>query len=211
MKKLWKAIKKIWHDSVWSRVIAAAIVASASYLFGWVQWIWRFFLSWIGTVRSIYELNPYEITTWVLGLLLLIVIILVFFRKRKPKEDVKPVGIKWIRLLALGQLSRFGFLFWFTLNKRLKTHLYDERRSFTWGQISFDHIPEIRELMDHRVLWFTSEGLGQYSLEIDQDVYSYLHQIYEQEKTLMDEKTRSVFETYTTVPFDALFPNARQF
>jgi len=41
-------LKKLWHDPVWSKVIAAAIVAAsatlASYLFGWLPTIWNWSL-----------------------------------------------------------------------------------------------------------------------------------------------------------------------
>lgn len=202
MNKVLEFIKKIWHDSVWSKVIAAVIVASASYASGLIPWIWR-------TLLSLIESDPYKITTWVLGLLLSIVSIL--FWQRRPKKDVRLVGIKWIRQLTITQLSKYGFLFWFPLNRRLKTHTYDQSRSFISGRISFDHIPEIRELIDRRVLRYTFEGLGQYSVEIDQEVYNYLEHVYEQERALIDEETRLVFDAYNTVPFDSLFPDVRQY
>jgi hypothetical protein len=64
MNRVWKFIKTLWHDSVWSKVIAAAIVAGASYALGLIQWIWRFILSGVEAIVAIYESNPYEIATW---------------------------------------------------------------------------------------------------------------------------------------------------
>jgi hypothetical protein len=60
-------------------------------------------------------------------------------------------------------------------------------------------------------VYYTFEGLGQYSVEIDREVYNYLEQVYKQERVLMDEKTQLVFDAYNTVPFDALFPDVHQY
>lgn len=77
-----ETLKKLWHDPVWSKVIAAAVIASATYFLVDKHIIWKI-------LESIFEFMIFQVSMpiWVLILsslvFLFLIPIIAFIKKRK--------------------------------------------------------------------------------------------------------------------------------
>lgn len=88
-------LRKIWNDPVWSKVIAAAIIAG----FGWLTYRLNWWPGWmtrgIATVWA-YLLSPLSISHWLFGLLIFLLalsVLTIVFLTAVLKSETAP---KWI-------------------------------------------------------------------------------------------------------------------
>ena len=158
-------LRKVWNDPVGANVIASLfctlIVFLAAIFIPAVNKLALLVLNIIGA-------DPFLYSTIIL---FIIVGVLLVRHKYLPSKS-KKVSISFLRHLSKDELSQYPFLFWFPINHTLKTSQYYHASE------NIDHIPEIRELIDRKVLSYIFDGVMYYSIEIDKECYKYLDSIY---------------------------------
>jgi len=185
-------ILKIWKDPVWSKVIAAGIIAITV----WVSGIYSTLFDWFLNVA----LHLWSNLLLYLFILSVVIILLLFRKLIKTKKSLHPIkvsGYKWFTTLSDDSFYKYLFLLWFPLHRSLQTEkfFYDEK---------FEHIPEFYDLYKKEIIFNKSVSAIEYVIVIDRDVYDYLEEFYQREKEKFDADTSKFVNTLTNIPFYGL-------
>ena len=182
-------LKQIWNDPVGSKVIAGVIL----FVLGWLSTLFApVRLAFINTIIYLGH-NPFAIATCILA----IIVIVLFFRLQASKSKNSEAPLTWLSQLSQDRMRSFKFLYWFPVHHTLKTSQY------YFSSQNIDHIPEIRDLLDHGVLTTRSEGINLYSFAIDTKCFKYLEQ--QLSKFPASEKAQIYFEKIQSNDFILYF------
>lgn len=187
--KMKSFLKIVWHDPVGSNVIGGLIVviivSLATIFIPSVKIV-------VFQILNALISNPFIIST-----IVLFVIALLLFRQNKTLTKSIKDPLTWLSHLSNEQLAEYKFLFWFPLNHTLKTSQYHHSSE------NIDHIPEIRELIDRKVLNYIFESIMYYTIEIDKECYKYMNAKYKQLPET--EKQNQYYITLQSKEFIRLF------
>jgi len=101
-------IKKIWNDSVWSKVIAGVILAGIP-----ISVFWQIVKNAMSSV-SLFLLKNWSYSVNVLLFIILLILGFIYFSKRNSKN-----ALKWLHKINKTQIEKCIFLFWFPINGTL--------------------------------------------------------------------------------------------
>lgn len=198
-------LNKIWKDPVWSKVIAAGIVAFFVWIFGFYSTLFTWLMKCLEYLWS----NIF-LTLFILSIL----VILILLRKLNqtqtttiPEKEVNSnppqrIGSNWFSTLEDDSFYKFLFLLWFPLHRTLQTEkfFYDEK---------FDHIPEFYDLYAHKVLFNKNVSTIEYVIAINKEVYDFLEEFYQREKGKFDIEMNKFVDMLKTVSFYELTRSRR--
>jgi hypothetical protein len=181
--------KKIWKDPVWSKVIAAGIIA-------FVVWISGFYTT-LYILFQIVLLHIWSNIFLYLFIISLVVIISLLRKLNKTKDaylSQKKTSSNWFITLNDDAFYKYLFLLWFPLHRTLQTEkfFYNEK---------FDHIPEFYELYTRKVIFNKNIGAVEYVIVINKEVYDYLDDFYQREKDKFDIDMNQFVDMLKNVSF----------
>lgn len=182
-------ITKIWKDPVWSKVIAAGIIAISVWLSGFYKTLYGWFL--------IVLLHIWSNIFLYLFIISILVIIHLLRRLNKTKNasiPQKKPSSNWFITFYDDSFYKYLFLLWFPLHRTLQSEkfFYDEK---------FDHIPEFYELYMHNVIFNKNVGAVEYVIVISKEVYDYLDEFYQREKDKFDSDMNKFIYMLRNVSF----------
>jgi hypothetical protein len=182
-------LRTIWKDAVWSKVIAWAIIGIIGSI-GVILWrpgreVALGLLRFLQEVRDFLWENPFALTS---AILLMLVVALYSRLRRVNHKQSERVGLQWIESLREDELVKYvPILLWFPANRTLKSPKYYVSSE------SLDHVPEIVELVEHRVLTIVIETVVHFSVQIDKEVCRKLEQeIIQNQNQLPGDKQKQI-------------------
>jgi len=205
-------LKKIWHDPVWSKVISTVIIASAGTT---LYFLINIFKNIIDFFQKYFDESSIP---WFISAFIFLAFLVQLKRKRKIPIPISNTNtnqinnpLQWVQNFSLEEHARYLFLLWFPVNHTLRSQSYRKPGYRSIESISFEHIPEIRDCIDKKVLKYFHQNKMEFGLEVDRDVYEYFDGLYLRDSKKLADELKLIISNFQTRSFEQLFPNSKSF